>query len=657
MRFWPISEQRLSRAMAGGLPGKGRQGRDTLAQPSPLVGYPLAVLLAVLAQIVRIPLHSQTVIPFITYVPFTVLAGWYCGLGPGVVNTVLCLIECDFFAIEPVGQFFITDWQQWVGLLILLLTGLVSSLLFNNFRKARRSDALVRSQADSLRNYMAAIVDSSDDSIVGIDLKGAITTWNRSAERMYGYSAKEAMGQPITFLLTADQEKEELTIQARLWNGESVDHYETRRRRKDGTYVVVSVSASPVKDASGQIVGASKIARDITERKRAAEALLENRLQLGLALRAAHSGDFEWDIRTNEVVWGEEGMAIFGVKPEEFRGRYEDWHDRVNPEDVAAAVDAVQRSVQRGELETEYRIRRKDNGEVRWIATRGTVICNEAGAPQLMVGINMDVTERKQAEKALRESEAQLRLLSSDLERRVQERTAELASANKELESFTYSVSHDLRAPLRGIDGWSCALIDDYGDKLDEQARGYLDRVRAETRRMGQLIDDLLRMSRVTRAEMNRTRVDLSALANSITSRIREANPGRETEFTIEPGLTAEGDPRLLDVAITNLLDNAAKFSSKRVNAKVEFGVVDPTKNDGRKSRFFVRDNGAGFDMAYADQLFGAFQRLHSTSEFPGTGIGLATVQRVIQRHGGTICAESKPGEGATFYFTIGGAN
>lgn len=631
-------------------------------KPKPLLGYAAAMLLAVFAQVCRIPLHPATAMPFITYVPFVLFAIWYGGFGPGILASVLCAIESQYFATVPVGSFVVADPQQWIGVALLAGTGFISTALFENLKRAQQSETSAQAHFTELRNQLAAIVDSSDDAIYSENLDTIISTWNHSAERLFGYSAGEMVGRSTTLLLPPDSQGEESAILERLRMSESVSHYETRRMRKDGSQIFVSVSVSPIKDRLGRLVGASKIARDITERKQMEVALRENRLQLGVALRAAHSGDFAWNIRTNEITWGEEGMAVFGVRPEEFRGRYEDWYDRVISEERAAAGDVVRRSVKRGDLETEYRVRRKDNGEVRWIATYGTVICDDSGAPERMVGINMDVTERKQAEEALRESEAQLRLLSSELEKRVQERTTELVSVNKELESFTYSVSHDLRAPLRGIDGWSCALLEDYGGKLDDQARGYLERVRTETQRMGHLIDDLLRVSRVNRAEMNRTRVDLSALANSITSRIREMNPGRDTEFTIEPGLTVEGDPRLLDVALTNLLDNAAKFSSKRANAKVEFGAVDCASVDqsascGQRSRFFVRDNGAGFDMAYANQLFGPFQRLHSASEFPGTGIGLATVQRVILRHGGTICAESKPNQGATFYFTIGGAN
>jgi light-regulated signal transduction histidine kinase (bacteriophytochrome) len=229
-------------------------------------------------------------------------------------------------------------------------------------------------------------------------------------------------------------------------------------------------------------------------------------------------------------------------------------------------------------------------------------------------------------------------------------RAAELEATNKDLESFAYSVSHDLRAPLRGLDGWSLALAEDCAGQLDARALGYLDRVRSETQRMGLLIDDLLQLSRVTRAEMRFVPVDLSAAAWSIAARLTEANPGRQIEFVIEPGLSGVGDTRLIEIALTNLLSNAVKFTRPHAQARIEFGQAG---GNGRQS-FYVRDDGVGFDMAYADKLFRAFQRLHKTSEFPGTGIGLAIVQRVIHRHGGRVWAESHIDRGAKFLFTLG---
>jgi signal transduction histidine kinase len=238
--------------------------------------------------------------------------------------------------------------------------------------------------------------------------------------------------------------------------------------------------------------------------------------------------------------------------------------------------------------------------------------------------------------------------LYDDLERRVRERTAALEAANEELEAFSYSVAHDLRAPLRSIDGFSQALLEDCADKLDDDGKKYLRHVRESAQRMAQLIDDLLTLSRVTRSELRRKTVDLSQLARSIVARLERLQTARRVEIAIQDGVVAECDATLVGVVLDNLLGNAWKFTAKRAVARIGFGA-----QDGAVPVFFVRDDGAGFDMAYANKLFGVFQRLHSTDEFEGTGVGLAIAQRIVRRHGGRAWAEAAVGRGATIYFTL----
>jgi signal transduction histidine kinase len=259
---------------------------------------------------------------------------------------------------------------------------------------------------------------------------------------------------------------------------------------------------------------------------------------------------------------------------------------------------------------------------------------------------NQALQEEINEHKSARE---QVTSLNETLEQRVAERTAELESANLELEAFSYSVSHDLRAPLRAIDGFSILLQEGYQDRIDQEGQNYLQRVRAATQRMGHLIDDLLKLSRTTRSEMRPAEVDLSALAETIANELQELSPDRQVTFSITSDMIAYADPALIRVVLENLLGNAWKFSRNRSEARIEMGTMI---NNG-KTTYFVRDNGTGFDMQYADRLFGAFQRLHSTSEFEGTGIGLANVHRIIRRHGGQVWAEGKLDEGATLYFTL----
>jgi PAS domain S-box-containing protein len=280
------------------------------------------------------------------------------------------------------------------------------------------------------------------------------------------------------------------------------------------------------------------------------------------------------------------------------------------------------------------------DGGLRYFEITTSPLRDASGEVTAGIEILRDVTERKQAEN-------EVRRLNVELERRVLERTAELAAANKELEAFAYSVSHDLRAPLRSMDGFSQALLEDYDERLDDQGRDYLRRIRAATQRMGRLIDDLLRLSRVSRSELSREPVDLSALARTIAGEFRSALPGREIKLSVQDGLAAAGDPRLIRTVLENLLGNAWKFSAGRNPAVIEVGLA----RDVGEPAFFVRDNGVGFDMAYAGKLFAPFQRLHAAYE--GTGIGLSIVQRIVHRHGGRVWARGTPERGATFYFTL----
>jgi PAS domain S-box-containing protein len=288
------------------------------------------------------------------------------------------------------------------------------------------------------------------------------------------------------------------------------------------------------------------------------------------------------------------------------------------------------------------RRRRRKDGSSLWVHSARAPLRDPAGEITGVIVVSVDISDRIEAEERVRQ-------MNVELEQRVDERTRELTLANRELEAFSYSVSHDLRAPLRAIDGFGKALLEDYGEALDATAGDYVERMRAASQRMGQLIDDLLKLSRLSRSEMHRVRVDLSELARSIARELRESEPEREVEVVVQDGLEATGDPELLRIALTNLIGNGWKFTRDAEHARVEVGG----RWQGDEHVFFVRDNGVGFDSAYVDRLFTPFQRLHSQHDFPGSGIGLATVSRVVRRHGGRVWADARPGQGAAFFFTL----
>jgi PAS domain S-box-containing protein len=362
-------------------------------------------------------------------------------------------------------------------------------------------------QAEEGSSKLASIAEYSNDAIIGKTLKGVITSWNKGAERIYGYSPAEVIGKPITLLIPSNWLNEMPDILERVKRGEPIEHYETVRLKKDGTRIDVSLTISPVKHSTGTIIGASTIARDITERKRADE-------------------------------------------------------------------------------------------EVRKI-------------------------------------------------------NAQLEAANKELEAFSYSVSHDLRAPLRAVDGFSRILLEEHHHELSDGGRRFLGLVCENSQKMGLLIDDLLSFSRLSRQPVKKRNVAMADLARQIFEELKPEQNGRRVELSVADLPQCQGDPTLLEQVFVNLLSNAVKYSRNREVGRIEVGCE---RMDG-ENVYFVKDNGAGFDMRYADKLFGVFQRLHRAEEYEGTGVGLAIVQRIVNRHGGRVWAQAEINKGATFYFTLEGGN
>src|SRR5712692_5084120 len=382
----------------------------------------------------------------------------------------------------------------------------------------------------------------------------------------------------------------------------------------------------------------------------------ESKERLDLSLRASGVGTWSWNVGGNTLAWDDYTHPLFGLASGMFSGRFADFLSLVHPDDRERVTREMGEAVKEDlPYDTEYRVVWRDGTE-RVLAARGKPYRNTAGLPQRLTGVCWDITERRRLREELQRYATELERRVADRTRELEERNealrrnaADLQAANTELDAFAYSVSHDLRAPLRSIDGFSQVLLEDYTERLDEAGRESLQRVRAASQRMATLIDDLLKLARVTRAEMRSEVVDLSGMARDIVNELQRTAPARQVEFAIAPGLQARGDPRLLRVALDNLLRNSWKYTAKQPRPRIEFGSIE--RNGGRA--FMVRDNGAGFDMKYMDKLFGVFHRLHSTAEFEGTGVGLATVRRIITRHGGRIWAEGAVDRGATFYFTL----
>jgi PAS domain S-box-containing protein len=459
---------------------------------------------------------------------------------------------------------------------------------------------------------------------------------NAAFARERGYEPDELVGMPTALLFPpGERAKLGALLQA---NDEGSGHsvFESVHQRKDGSRFPVMADLTAVRDAGGRIISRVAIVHDLTERKRveAARQRIEALYRV-VSANLPDSGVFvvDQDLRYQAVA-GPLATAM-GFPAESLEGRL--LSDVLEGNAYRLALAHFVRALGGETLSSE------GTSAGRVITTHYVPLRDESGMVFAAMAISQDITAHRRAQEEIRQ-------LNQDLELRVHDRTVRLQAANQELEAFAYSISHDLRSPLRGIDGWSQALREDLGEIIGEKGVEYLDRIRSEAQRMATLIDGLLDLSRLMRSEMQSMPVDLTDIANRHASRLAGANPARRITFRVEPGLGAQGDPRLLDSALGNLLENAVKFTLPREEARIEVGG----EQRGGETEYFVRDNGVGFEMSHSSHLFGAFQRMHKASEFPGTGIGLATVQRIIHRHGGRVWADARKEEGATFRFTLG---
>ncbi len=592
--------------------------------------------------------------------------------GPAKITVIYAVIGCLWILLsdriiamlylDPETVTRISIFKGWV---YVVLTALLLYLLIRRYVRAiRKSESALRVRnrelldleeqlqqqlAENVRRQqelfgtnqtLHAIVSASPVGIVALDRDAVVTLWNKSAEKLFGWRADEVIGRPYPLIPPDDLGEARKNIERTLEGGVVTD-LETRRLRKDGALLDVSISISPLSNADGIISGIIIIIADITERKRAEESLRRSEENYRLLFTANPHPMWVYDCET--LVFLEVNVAAvrhYGWSREEFLAMT--IRDIRPPEDLSLLMEAVSRADSGHHDAGIWRHRKKDGTVIR--VAVATHALEFAGRSARLVLCN-DVTEQLAArEEILR--------LNTDLEERVRQRTADLEAANRELEAFSYSVSHDLRAPLRHLDGYGAVLREEYGERLDDKGRGYLDRMGAAVRKMDQLINDMLTLAQVSRQGIHTSVVDLSGLADGILAELRQSQPQRSVSAAVAPGIEVQGDPNLLRVVMENLLANAWKYTGKTADAAIAFGMVE----EGGEAVCFVRDNGVGFDMAYADKLFTPFQRLHAAEEFAGTGIGLATVQRIIHRHGGRIWAEGEEGRGAAFYFTLPGA-
>ncbi|MEP6890360.1 MAG: PAS domain S-box protein, partial [Nitrospirota bacterium] len=623
-------------------------------------------------------------------------------------------------------------------------------------------DITDRKEAERAVAQLASIVTSSSDAIIGMDLFGNVTSWNGAAEKLYGYFAHEMIGKHVSRIIPPQRLDEESHILERIKLGGTIEPYETIRRRKDGTDITISLTASPVIDPQKRIIGASKVARDITEQKRMEVALRRSEQDLsdffdnastglhwvgpdGIIMRVNqaeldllgysreeyvghHIAEFHvdqpiiqdilgrlaggetlreyparirckdgsiLDVLINSNVLFEEGKFIHtrcftrdvtrhkraeealreseerfhtladnisqfawtadptgwifwynqrwyeytGTTFEEMQGW--GWKKVHHPDHLDRVVTKWRQAHITGEpWEDTFPLRGLD-GTYRWFLSRALPVRDAEGRIILWFGTNTDITELR---------EAQASLLAS--EERLKEQSSALAEVNKELEGFSYSVSHDLRAPLRTIDAFSRIVEEDHGPQMNADAQRCLTIVRRAAAQAGELIDDLLEFSRLGRQAMGLHSVKMRDLAREVADELKMIQEGRRIDVTINDVPACQGDRRLLKLVWTNLLTNAIKYTKHRDEAKVEVGWM-PDDASAEAVTYYVKDDGVGFDMKYVHKLFNVFQRLHRKEDFEGTGVGLAIVHRIVLRHGGRVWAEGKVDGGATFFFSL----
>jgi len=579
------------------------------------------------------------------------------GVLPTVVMLAACLLSSLSMVVLPHSQ----SWNQslfsstppllvwavqgFVLLSLAVIGGHVTNSLRNSWRQAHRELDERRNLEEELKKqheFNTAVLETVGSLVVVLDSTGMITLWNQACVNLTGYTAAEAVGRTAwDFMLPGQQVTQAQQNFARQMEERRPFHFENKWVTRSGQVRQIEWNNNFILDANGQVRFIIDTGQDVTEKKRIETALFESEKLFHSVFEQAATAILIADSRARLVDFNQRLCDMLGYSREELLGRsindfgYVDDIEKNRADALKLLSGMETKSI------WEKRYIRKD-GAILWTLSGVTLLCDDLGQPKMFIAIMEDITDRKSTEMKLTE-------LNAGLEKRVKERTHELELINKELEAFNYSVSHDLRAPLRSMSGFAQALWEDYGKLLPEEGRGYIQRIEISTQRMEDLIDDLLKLSRLGHKPVERLKIHPAKIAALVWEELKEDVGERSIRFKVGKIPACMADPVLLKQVYTNLISNSIKYTRPRPVAEITLGS---TVKDGQVI-LWIKDNGVGFDMQYADKLFGIFQRLHSGFEFEGMGVGLAIVQRIIFRHHGSIWAEAAPDAGASFYFTL----